>query len=94
MVQQMQQEKLGRRDEGDTDTTTTGINISIHQGDMMCVVQSSITVVSASWLEQMAQVGKEHSKEMQMAQLRHTQELLEQTKEKEKQFQVVQWWEL
>ena len=40
----------------------------------MSAVQSSITIASASWLEQMIQVGKEHSEAMPVAQLRHTQE--------------------
>ena len=90
MVQQLQQEKLGRQEEGDTGTTTKGINTSILPGDTMSTVQSSITAASALGLEQITQVGKEHSKSMQVAQLRHTQELLEQTRENNKRFQVVQ----
>ena len=55
----------------------------------MSAVQSSITAASATWLEQMTQVGKEHIEAMQIAQLRHTEELLEQTRESDKRFQVV-----
>ena len=40
MVQQMQQEKLGRWEEGNTGTTTTGINTSILPGEKMSAVQS------------------------------------------------------
>ena len=85
----MQQGTLGRQEEGDTVTTVTGINTSIQQGDTMSAVQSSIMASSALWLEQMTQVGKEHTKAMQMAQLRHTQELLKQTRDNDKRFQVV-----
>ena len=56
----------------------------------MSAVQSSITAASVLWLEQMTQVGKEHSEAMQTAQLRHTHELLDQTRENDKRFQVVQ----
>ena len=91
MVQQMQHEKPGRQEEeGGTGTTTTGITTSILLGETMSAVQSSITTASASWLEQMAQAGNEYSEARQVTQLRHTQELLEQTGGNNKRFQVVQ----
>ena len=56
----------------------------------MSTVQSSITIVSVLCFEQMTQAGKEHIEAMQVEQLRHTQELLEQTRENNKRFQVDQ----
>ena len=89
MVHQMQQEKIEKREEGDTGTITTGINTSILPGETMSTVQSSITTTSASWLEQITQVCNEHRKAMQAAQLGYTQDLLEQTRENHKRFQKV-----
>ena len=50
-------------------------------------MQSSITTVSVSWQEQITQVCNKHSNVIQEAQLRHTQDLLEQTGENDKRFQ-------
>ena len=86
----MRQEKPVRGNGGDTSTTTTGINTSIQQEEAMSAVQSSITAASTSWMEQMTQANREHNEAMQVVQLRHTQEMLEQTRESNKRYQVVQ----
>ena len=70
----MQEEKLEKREEGDTGTPTTGINTSILPGETMSAVQSSITTASALWLKQITKVCNEHSEAMQAAQLRYTKE--------------------
>ena len=53
----------------------------------MSTVQSYITTAIVSWQEQITQVCNKHNKAIQEAQLRHIQDLLEQTRENDKRFQ-------